>query len=122
MRAADSAPTGGSDMQSFLDSQLGAVSGMGGMGGTSVSAETASGIARDPSAWRVYLGTKTTPRQTKVSRGGTSDNLVPLDQAAAQIYSWDDKKIKAWANLLISQGLLKPGDYNFSDLNYQMGR
>lgn len=92
------------DMGAFLDQRLGGVSaGPMGFGSSSVSGQ-------------VYLGVKNIPRQTKVTRGGTVDNLASLDDANAQIYSWNDKQVKSWADLLVKNGVLKPGDYNFADL------
>ncbi len=45
-----------------------------------------------------------------------SDNVQDADTAANQPYGWDAKTRKKWEQLLLDEGLIQPGQYNFSDL------
>lgn len=46
----------------------------------------------------------------------TGDRATDADSAAAAIYGWTDERLKKWEKLLLANGLIKPGEYNYEDL------
>src|SRR4249919_294057 len=44
------------------------------------------------------------------------DDVADTDTASARIYSWDDATLKKWEKLLLDNGIIEPGSYNYEDL------